>query len=479
MTADVIIVGAGIAGLICALECTNAGKHVIILHQDTPATSASNAAQGGIAAAIGPADTPDLHADDTMVAGCGLCHASTVAAFCKKAPAFIDHLIQLGVTFDTNPDGTPDLTREGGHSHARVLHVKDYTGKAIVSTLVNRARQCPTIQWLNAPLEGLLTTNDRVVGAIAGNVHHRAAHVVLATGGYANMFMQSTNPSSAMGEGIALAHMVGADLADLEFIQFHPTVHVVPGHAPWLLTEALRGEGAYLVNAANERFMPRYHPMGDLAPRDIVARAIVNEGPAKLNLMPLANTLNDRFPTVARHLTMHGIDPATQPVPVTPSVHYTLGGIKASMAGETRCPGLWAIGECANTGLHGANRLASNSLLEAGIMGQTCGQTIVGYLTIPQPAKRVTEHRLPPLKSSAAHWLKQTLSAAMGVVRHGDTLARAMAQVKKHPNHAHPLFVFGQEILACAATRNMSCGGHYRSDATPTTKAMPNVAMRA
>lgn len=479
MTADVIIVGAGIAGLICALECTNAGKHVIILHQDTPATSASNAAQGGIAAAIGPADTPELHADDTMVAGCGLCHAPTVAAFCKKAPAFIDHLIQLGVTFDTNPDGTPDLTREGGHSHARVLHVKDYTGKAIVSTLVNRARQCPTIQWLNAPLEGLLTTKGRVVGAIAGHVHHRAAHVVLATGGYANMFMQSTNPSSAMGEGIALAHMVGADLADLEFIQFHPTVHVAHGHAPWLLTEALRGEGAYLVNAANERFMPRYHPMGDLAPRDIVARAIVNEGPTNLNLMPLANNLNDRFPTVAHHLAMHGIDPATQAVPVTPSVHYTLGGIKASMAGETSCPGLWAIGECANTGLHGANRLASNSLLEAGIMGQTCGQTIVGCLPSHQQVKGVTEHRLPPLKSSAAHWLKQTLSAAMGVVRHGDTLARARAQVKKHPNHAHPLFVLGQEMLACAATRNESCGGHYRSDATPTTKAMPNVAMRA
>ena len=478
MTADVIIVGAGLSGLICALECASVGQQVTMLHQDSHATSASNAAQGGIAAAVGPADSHQSHANDTMIAGCGMCHAPTVTAFCKKAPAFIEHLIQLGVTFDTDPDGMHDLTREGGHSHARVLHVKDYTGKAIVSALLNQALKYPTIQWINAPLEGLLTTKGRVVGAIAGQVHHRAPHVVLATGGYANMFMQSTNPSSAMGEGIALAHMVGADLADLEFIQFHPTVHVAPGHAPWLLTEALRGEGAYLVNAANERFMPCYHPMGDLAPRDIVARAIVNEGPTNLNLMPLASTLNDRFPTVARHLAMHGIDPATQPVRVTPSVHYTLGGIKASMAGETRCPGLWAIGECANTGLHGANRLASNSLLEAGIMGQTCGQTIAGHSSSAPHTQEITEHLLPPLSVSDTQWLKQTLSAAMGVIRSGDTLAMAMGHIAKHPNHAHPLFVLGQEMLVCAGTRTESCGGHYRSDATPTTKAMPNVAMQ-
>ena len=478
MTADVIIVGAGISGLMCALTCAQSGKQVTIIHQGSQKTSASHAAQGGIAAAIGPADSPELHAKDTMVAGCGLCHAPTVTAFCKKAPAFIDHLIQLGVAFDTGLYGKPDLTREGGHSHARVLHVKDYTGKAIVSTLVNRARQYPTIQWINAPLEGLLTTKGRVVGAIAGHVHHRAPHVVLATGGYANMFMQSTSPSPAMGEGLALAHMVGAALADLEFIQFHPTVHVAPGHAPWLLTEALRGEGAYLVNAANERFMPRYHPMGDLAPRDIVARAIVHEGHAKLNLLPLANALTDRFPTVARHLARHGINPATQAVPVTPCVHYTLGGIKASMAGETCCPGLWAIGECANTGLHGANRLASNSLLEAGIMGQTCGRTIAGHSSSALHTQKMTEHLLPPLSVPATQWLKQTLSAAMGVIRNGDTLTKAMVDLANHPDHGHPLFQLGQEMLACASNRKESCGGHYRSDAMATVDGITPVTMR-
>jgi L-aspartate oxidase len=340
LDADVAVVGAGVAGLTAALTAANAGASVLVVAKGGLDSSNSWAAQGGVAAAVDADDDPRLHAADTLAAGRGLCRPSAVELLTREAPARIADLVALGVEFD---DG---LAREGGHSRSRVVHAGGAeTGRRIAEVLGRRAREHPRI----AVAEG-----ERVTSLSA----LRARTVVLATGGYAALWERTTNPSGATGEGILLAHHAGAALADLELVQFHPTALADDG---FLLSEALRGAGATLLDEDGERFTD------ELAPRDVVARAIAERDGATLDLRGIER---HRYPSLMATLERAGYDPADEPIPVSPAAHYAIGGVVTDLDGRTTVPGLYAAGECACTGVHGANRLASNSLLECLVFGR-------------------------------------------------------------------------------------------------------------
>ncbi|TMK24437.1 MAG: FAD-dependent oxidoreductase [Actinobacteria bacterium] len=344
---DVAIVGAGVAGLTAALTAADAGASVAVVAKGAVDSSNSWAAQGGVAAAIGPDDDPSLHAADTLAAGRGLCRESAVELLTREAPERIAELVDLGVEFDAG------LAREGGHSRSRVVHAGGAeTGKRIAEVLAARVREHPRI----AIAEG-----ERVdsISAAPGRA------VVLATGGYAALWGRTTNPRGAVGDGLLLAHRAGAALADLELVQFHPTALLDDG---FLLSEALRGAGATLLDEDGERFTD------ELAPRDVVARAIAARDGASLDLRSIER---HRYPTLMATLERAGYDPAGEPIPVSPAAHYAIGGIVTDLDGRTTVPGLYAVGECACTGVHGANRLASNSLLECLVFGRRAGMAAV------------------------------------------------------------------------------------------------------
>ena len=466
MKPNVIIVGAGIAGLVCALECVRHGRSVCLVYHGAFAQSSSYVAQGGIAAAWREDDDPVQHMTDTIMAGDGLCDTRVVQDFCDRAPEFIRYLMELGVPFDTSSMGEFQLTREGAHASDRIFHVKDYTGTAIIRALLSQLKDHPLVDFREASLEGLLCDEmtGRVVGIRIDGTQVFSANTVLATGGFSNMFRQSTNPTQQMGQGIALAYLAGAALGDLEFIQFHPTVYCATGHPPLLISEALRGEGAFLVNKNNDRFMVNYHELGDLAPRDVVSRAIVNEAGVKLNISPLMTTIDHRFPTIFKALCDRGFQLSSYEIPIQPMVHYTLGGIVAAPDGQTSCDGLFAIGECAVTGFHGANRLASNSLLEAGVMGQRCAQRLIQIPDQWSSPSHVICHHMAPLLVDDRQWLQQLCCEALGLIRTESSLRVAIESIQSHASLEHPLFQFGLKILQSAFYRHESRGGHYRSD---------------
>ncbi|EGK83659.1 L-aspartate oxidase [Microcoleus vaginatus PCC 9802] len=381
---DVLVIGAGAAGLYTAL-CLPEHLHVGLINKNTLPVSASDWAQGGIAAAIAPEDSAALHIQDTLAAGAGLCDLDAVKFLVEEASACIDSLVKMGVAFDrTGPDLA--LTLEAAHSRRRVLHAADTTGKAVISTLTAKVLSRKNIQ-LVSPAFALSLWLDETgrcqgISSICGSQVKwlQAKAVVLATGGGGQVFAQTTNPSVSTGDGVAIAWRAGALLRDLEFVQFHPTALSTAGAPRFLISEAVRGEGAHLVDSKGYRFAFDSHPSGELAPRDVVSRAIfrhlqkTGEPHVWLDLRPIAvDRLRYRFPNIIQVCADWGIDIFSEPVPVTPAAHYWMGGIVADKFNQTSIPGLYAVGETASTGVHGANRLASNSLLECLVFGAQMG----------------------------------------------------------------------------------------------------------
>lgn len=389
---DFLIVGGGIAGLRAAIALAPAGR-VTVLTKSDPDESNTGYAQGGIAVAVGDDDSPELHAADTIRAGDGLCDERAVAVLVEDGPVYVRELLDWGTRFDRDGDGRPALGREAAHTVRRVLHAGDATGREIGRTLWERVRGLSSVEAINhALVTDLLVEGGRVTGAVFldhEGVRHelRARATLLATGGAGRVFRETTNPSVATGDGISLAYHAGARVVDLEFVQFHPTALNRTDAPRFLISEALRGEGARLINEGGEAFMPRYDAAGDLAPRDIVARSIVREvertgGPVFLTLAHLdADYVRRRFPTIAEMCRRLGLDLARDPIPIGPAAHYIMGGVDTDVWGRTSVPGLFAAGEVACTGVHGANRLASNSLLEGLVFGARAG------IAMQQPAE--------------------------------------------------------------------------------------------
>jgi L-aspartate oxidase len=384
---DFLIIGSGIAGLRAAADLALAGD-VLILTKADPTESNTGYAQGGIAAAVGPGDTPGDHAIDTIKAGDGLCVETAVTVLVEDGVRYVHELIEWGARFDRDRTGALSLGREGAHGRRRVLHAADATGREIGRALWQRvADQSRVRVERNARVHELIVEGDRCVGARYENesgMHEvRAGAILLATGGAGQVFRETTNPSIATGDGVMLGWFAGARVTDLEFVQFHPTALDVPGAPRFLLSEALRGEGAQLLNAAGERFMTRYEPAGELASRDLVSRAIVREQhrtgqPVYLSMAHLdPEWTRARFPTIAEACRSLGLDLGTDRIPVGPAAHYVMGGVETDLWGRTTLRGLYAAGEVACTGVHGANRLASNSLLEGLVFGARAAQAML------------------------------------------------------------------------------------------------------
>lgn len=444
---DAIVVGAGAAGLYAAL-CLPESLQVGLITKDSLRTGASDWAQGGIAAAIAPEDSPTYHWEDTLKAGAGLCDRAAVRFLVDNAPSAIARLVEMGVAFDRKGQQLA-MTLEAAHSHPRVLHAADTTGRAIVSTLTECVLQQENIHVLSQALvlslwlhpqthccQGVrLLQRDRVSWL-------RAGVVVLATGGGGQVFSQTTNPAVSTGDGIALAGRAGAVLRDLEFFQFHPTALTQPGAPRFLISEAVRGEGAHLVDKGGNRFTFEYHPKGELAPRDVVSRAIFShlEKTATpcvyLDLNPIEpDRVRYRFPNILRVCRKWGIDPLQQPIPVAPAAHYWMGGIAVNSMNQTSIPGLYAVGEVASTGVHGANRLASNSLLECVVYAAQ-----LSHLDL-EPERRIFESpdAIEQTEDYAAQaeamvpigeGLKGLMWGCAGIRRSEDLLERAIAQVQ-------------------------------------------------
>lgn len=390
---DVLVVGGGLAAIAAALEAAAAGASVLVA---SGGSGSSELAQGGVAAAVGPGDSLELHEADTLSAGSGLSDPATVRVLVSEAAGAVAWLQAQGVEFDRGPDGLPALALEAAHSRPRVLHAGgDGSGAAILSALRSAVtEECARrhLRWVDdAWLESLLKAGDRVVGGrfrVAGRrVDVRAAATVLATGGYAGLFAHSTTFAACHGAGLIAAVRAGAELGDLEFVQFHPTAYAGP-HTRFLLTEALRGAGAHLIDSEGRRFLFATDPRGELAPRSTVTRAIAQHlrqtghHHVYLDAAPIGEeALRAGFPAFTARCHRLGIDPLRETVPVAPAAHYTMGGIVADVWGRTRAPGLLAAGECARTGAHGANRLASNSLLEAVVCGRLAGRTAAADAT--------------------------------------------------------------------------------------------------
>lgn len=393
---EFVVIGSGIAGLTFALKAASQGRVVVITKRGR-AESNTAGAQGGIACVSSEEDSFELHVRDTLIAGDGLCNESVVRRVIAEAPARVAELIHWGVEFDRRKEGEPDLGREGGHSKRRILHVQDFTGLAIEKALLRRAAEHPNIELLENHMAVDLITTDQWVDAPRGvclgvSVLNEKTGVVeilrseitfLATGGCGKVYLYTTNPDIATGDGVAIAWRAGAVISNMEFIQFHPTCLYHPAAKSFLISEAVRGEGAILTDAQGRRFMQKYHPLQELAPRDVVARAIdteMKQQGSKCVYLDItdqpADFIRQRFPKIYETCLKYGFDLTREPIPVVPAAHYQCGGVKTNLYGETSLRGLYAAGEVACTGLHGANRLASNSLLEAVVVAHLCLEKI-------------------------------------------------------------------------------------------------------
>jgi L-aspartate oxidase len=512
--ADVVIVGAGVAGLSAALEASAAGRRVLLVGKAGLDSGSSPLAQGGLAAVLDPADSAGLHRQDTLTAGAGLCDDAAVAVLVAAAPGEISWLTSLGARFDTGPLGL-----EGGHSRPRIVHAGgDASGAEVHRALRDAVLAEPGIRVCGATvaLDALTDERGAVTGLLAGTLTGRdgglsvgairAAAVVLATGGYGQAYATTTNPAGATGDGLALAARAGAGLAGLEFMQFHPTVLWQPGGAGQrpLITEALRGAGAVLVDGAGRPVMAGRHPRGDLAPRDVVAAEMhrvmsAADPPAEhlwLNATGLGRAeLEAHFPTVTAACRAAGVEPSRELIPVAPGAHYACGGISADMTGRTNVAGLYAVGEVAATGVHGANRLASNSLTEAIATGRRLGRLLGTQrgpaaardpAVRPAPAAGAGPARAggPPAGAAPGH--RAGLAAAMsryaGVLRDRDGLEHLRALLDAVPPaagldlatvEATNLHTVSALVTVAALARAESRGCHRRSDAPETAPGPP------
>jgi L-aspartate oxidase len=477
----VVVVGAGIAGLATALQLAPLPVTVVTAGR-LRAQTATAWAQGGIAAAVGPDDAPDRHQADTEAAGAGLVDPAIARAVTAIAPTCLADLEALGVPFDRDADGRLALGLEGAHSRPRIAHVGgDGSGVAILNALIEAVQRTPSITLReNTAVSGLVEARDRVEGVRLADGPLMARAVVLATGGSSGLFADTTNPLQAAGRGLAMAARAGAGIVDAEFVQFHPTAMAVGRDPMPLATEALRGEGATLVTAAGEALMAGT-PGGDLAARDVIARRIhaaieAGESVYLDGRAAIGNGFAARYPAVTAACMAAGIDPARSPIPVRPAAHYHMGGIAVDAEGRTAVPGLWAAGEVAGTGLHGANRLASNSLLEGLAFGRWIAAAIKGE-GAPRPAGRPpgrSGSRSPKPLSEPPAWLRACMSRAVGAARTADGLEAAIARLgavafaADHPARDHALAGL---FMAEGALRRRECrGGHWRLD-HPRSKA--------
>ncbi len=489
-TKGALILGAGVAGLFTALKL--APYPALVLADGRAGTTGSSArAQGGIAASVGEGDSWQSHAADTIAAGVGLCDPAVVNLVAREAAARIEDLARYGAPFDRKPDGSLSVGREAAHSTARIVHVNgDRIGAAVMATLAQRAQETPSIGLLEGyhAIE-LAMEGGRIAGlfarygsgASARLVLFRAPTVIFATGGLGALYAVTTNPSESRGEGLGMAARAGALIADPEFVQFHPTAIVASCDPAPLATEALRGRGAILVDENGRRFMPALHESAELGPRDVVARAIHHEIAAGHKVFldcrrAVGANFANEFPTVYAACREEGIDPVTQPIPVVPAAHYHMGGIATDTHGRSSVEGLWAVGECAATGLHGANRLASNSLLEALVFAERVADDVRGQIAprsghgTPHAPHSVTVPAAPLV-------LRRAMSRLVGLERNADGLhdaARVITQIERAGAHEPALLnltAAATLIVAGAMARHESRGGHFRTD-YPLSKAV-------
>lgn len=499
MFTDVLVIGAGIAGTRAALEIDPAMR-VVVVTKDNVQVSNSAWAQGGIAGALDPDDTTRNHADDTIIAGAGLCDPHVVSSVVDAAPELIRELVAYGARFDDH-DGVIALTLEGGHSHRRVAHaLGDATGAEVMRALIERVRSVPSIDlWEQTFTIDLLTHEGVCCGALVWNASHGktfvwAKQTILATGGAGRLYRETTNSEVATADGQAAAFRAGAELRDMEMMQFHPTVLYIAGSSRHLISEAVRGEGAYLVDSAGCRFMADYDERGELAPRDIVSRAIT-EQMAKtsspcvyLDLRHIPpERVAERFPNIGQVCREFGLDLAQDRIPVRPGAHYMIGGLTIDLDGRTSVPGLWAAGEVTSSGLHGANRLASNSLLEGLYFGRRCGQLASAaadeqgdsFRAVPlasdwaEPHKDDEELNLADLRNSLAALMWRQV----GIRRDAVGLRQAAGQVEFWDRYVggrefdavlgwelQNMLLTARLMIAAALARTESRGVHFRSD---------------